>query len=57
METRKPKKKKLTLSINEAVLEDFSQYCEENALIKSRIVENLVKKFLSEEKKRKGELF
>lgn len=57
METRKPKKKKLTLSINEAVLEDFSRYCEENALIKSRIIENLVKKFLSDEKKRKGELF
>jgi len=57
MGTGKMKKKKLTLSISEDVFEEFAQYCDENALIRSKIVENMIKKFLLDEKKKKGELF
>jgi hypothetical protein len=36
-------KKKITYSINVKVLDLFDKYCEENAINKSKYVENLIK--------------
>lgn len=57
MENQKVKKKKVTMTIDQEVFNKFSQYCEENAMIKSKAIENMMRKFIEDEKKKKGILF
>jgi antitoxin component of RelBE/YafQ-DinJ toxin-antitoxin module len=42
-------KKKVTLSIDEDVYEDFQKYCEENAIMLSKKIELTIKKIMEEE--------
>ena len=51
------KKKKVMFSIEKEVIEKFDDFCKEKALIKSKVIENLIKKFLDEQKKIEGKLF
>ena len=42
------KKKKVTLSINSEIYEEFQKYCEENAIMLSRKIEIWMEDFLKE---------
>lgn len=44
-------KKKITYSIDVKILEKFDKYCENNAINKSRYIENLIKKDLKRAEK------
>ena len=45
------KKKKVTLSIDNKTYSDFQKYCEENAIMLSKIIELFMKKELEDDKK------
>jgi metal-responsive CopG/Arc/MetJ family transcriptional regulator len=46
----KVSKKKITYSIDKNLLELFDKYCENNAINKSRYIENLIKQDLRKKK-------
>ena len=46
-------KKKVTLSIDSRIYEEFQEYCEENAIMLSKKIELWIKDFLGEGKKKK----
>jgi hypothetical protein len=52
-DTKKEAKQKVTLSIDIAVYEAYRDYCDENAFMLSKKVENYMKKELEEAKEKK----
>jgi len=44
-------KAKLTVSIEKSTSDEINQYCNDNFINKSRLVDNIIKRFLKEEKK------
>jgi len=44
------KKKKVTLSIDSSIYDEFQKYCEDNAIMLSKNIEIYMKKYLEEKK-------
>ncbi len=47
-------KKKVTLSVESSVYNEFQKYCEENAIMLSKKMEIFMKEFLENQKPEKG---
>jgi len=50
-------KKKIMISIDKKIADRFDEFCKKNALIKSKVVENLIKEYLDKQQKKEGKLF
>ena len=55
MNKKKPKKGRYNFLIDETVYEEFSQLCEEAGLVRSKQIENSMKKIIKEHKERNKE--
>jgi len=46
-------KENLSASINKELFKEFNEYCDENCINKSQVVETLLRKYLEEKKAKK----